>query len=515
MNKELIIDGTSSEVVIALLEDKKLVELHKEYNDNEYAVGDIYVGRVKKIINGLNAAFVDVGYEKDAFLHYLDLGPQISSCNKFVNNVIARKGNPDLAKFKLENDIPKSGKINNVLRTGDNILVRIAKEPISAKGPRVTSELSFPGRFLVLVPFSNKISLSQKIKDVEERNRLKRLVQSIRPNNFGVIVRTVAENRKVAELYADLNELIRKWEDMILKLPELKAPVKVHGELGRSFTILRDILNESFNNIYLNSPQMADDIKGFIKNFAPDKEDIVKLYKGKTNIFENYGIDKQIKTSFGKKVMIKSGSYLIIEHTEAFHVIDVNSGYQNSDEKNQEANALEVNMEAAEEVARQLRLRDMGGIVVVDFIDMTNGQNRRKLYDRLKELMQYDRAKHSILPPSKFGLVQITRQRVRPETNIDIREQCPVCEGTGKIKPHVLFIDDIRNQIQYLFREQNEKKLTLMVSPYIYAYLTKGIFSILLKWKWHYKRVIRVIPSSSYHFLEYRFFNSKGEEIHL
>lgn len=515
MNKELIIDGSSSEVIVALLEDKKLIELHKEYNDNEYAVGDIYLGRVKKIINGLNAAFVDVGYEKDAFLHYLDLGPQISSCNNFIRLALSGKNKPDLAHFKLENDIPKNGKINNVLHTNDKILVRIAKEPISAKGPRVTSELSFPGRFLVLVPFSNKISMSQKIKDVEEKNRLKRLVQSIRPNNFGVIVRTVAENRKVAELYADLSSLLKKWDDMIAKLPVLQAPVKVHGELGRSFTILRDILNESFNNIYVNSPLMADEIRGFIKGFSPGSEDIVRLYKGKTGIMENYGIDKQIKTSFGKKVMIKSGSYLIIEHTEAFHVIDVNSGYQNSDEKNQEANALEVNLEAAEEICRQLRLRDMGGIIVIDFIDLVHGQNRRKLYERLKEHMQSDRAKHSILPPSKFGLVQITRQRVRPETNIDVREQCPVCEGSGKIKPHSLFIDDIKNQIQYLFREQNEKKLTLMVSPYIHAFLTKGLFSILLKWRWQYKRTIKIISSSSYHFLEYRFYNANGEEIHL
>jgi ribonuclease G len=515
VNKELIIDGSSSEVVIALLEDKKLVELHKEYNNNEYAVGDIYLGRVKKLINGLNAAFVDVGYEKDAFLHYLDLGPQILSCNKFVRAAMSGREKSDLTRFKLENDITKSGKINNVLSTGDKILVRIAKEPISAKGPRVTSELSFPGRFLVLVPFSNKISMSQKIKDVEERNRLKRLVQSIRPNNFGIIIRTVAENRKVAELHADITDLLNKWNEMIGRLPALQAPVKVHGELGRSFTILRDILNESFNNIFVNNAQMADDIRGFIKVFAPDKEEIVKLYKGKGDIFEHYGIDKQIKSSFGKKILIKSGSYLIIEHTEAFHVIDVNSGYQTKDEKNQETNALEVNMEAAEEVSRQLRLRDMGGIIVIDFIDMIEGQNRRKLYEKLKEMMQNDRAKHSILPPSKFGLVQITRQRVRPETNIDVREQCPVCEGTGKIKPHVLFIDDIKNQIQYLFREQNEKKITLMVSPYIYAFLTKGFFSLLLKWRWHYKRSIKLIPSSSYHFLEYRFFNANGEEIHL
>jgi ribonuclease G len=515
VNKEILIDGTSSEVVIALLEDKKLVELHKEYNDNDYAVGDIYLGRVKKLISGLNAAFVDVGYEKDAFLHYLDLGPQITSCNKFIRNALTSKGSYDLSSFNLESDIAKNGKINNVLHTGDKILVRIAKEPISAKGPRVTSELSFPGRFIVLVPFSNKISISQKIKENEEKNRLKRLVQSIRPNNFGIIVRTVAENRKVAELYADLNDLLSKWNDMISRLPSLQAPVKVHGELGRSFTILRDILNESFNNVYVNNPQMSDDIKGFIRTFAPDKEDIVKLHKGKINIFEHYGIDKQIKSSFGKKVLIKNGSYLIIEHTEAFHVIDVNSGYQNSDEKNQEANALEVNMEAAAEIARQLRLRDMGGIIVIDFIDMTQGHNRRKLYDRIREVMQADRAKHSILPPSKFGLVQITRQRVRPETSIDVRELCPVCEGTGKIKPNILFIEDIKSQIQYLFREQNESKLTLMVSPFIYAYLTKGLFSLRWKWSRMYKRPIKVIASSSYHFLEYRFFNAKGEDIHL
>ncbi len=515
MNKELIIDGSSSEIVIALLEEKKLVELHKEYNDNEYAVGDIYLGRVKKLISGLNAAFIDVGYEKDAFLHYLDLGPQISSCNKFMRIAFSQKENADLTKFKLENDIPKSGRINNVLNNGDKILVRVAKEPISAKGPRVTSEISFPGRFIVLVPFSNKISISQKIKDLDEKSRLKRLVQSIRPNNFGIIVRTVAQNRKVAELHADLNDLLGKWNEMISKLTALQPPAKVHGELGRSFTILRDILNESFNNIYVNSPQMAEDIKGFVRSFAPDKEDIVKLYKGRTNILENYGVDKQIKGAFGKKIMLKSGSYLIVEHTEAFHVIDINSGYQNNDEKNQENNALQVNLEAAEEVARQLRLRDMGGIIVIDFIDMVHGQNRRKLYDKLKEEMLLDRAKHSILPPSKFGLVQITRQRVRPETNIDVREQCPVCEGTGKIKPHVLFIEDIKNQMQYLFREQNEKKLTLMVSPYIYAFLTKGLFSLRWKWRMHFKRPLKVLQSSSYHFLEYRFFNQKGEEIHL
>lgn len=515
MNRELLIDGSSSEITIALLEEKKIVELHQELNDNDYAVGDIYIAKVKKLVSGLNAAFVDVGYEKDAFLHYFDLGPQILSCTKFVNSVFASNSFQEIEKISLEQDIEKNGTITSVLNTSQKILVRIAKEPISAKGPRVTSELSLPGRFIVLVPFSNKVSISQKIKDVEERNRLKRLVQSIRPNNFGVIVRTVAENRKVAELDTDLNDLLKKWNDMISKIPNSQLPSKVHGELGRSFTMLRDILNESFNNIHVNNAHMYEEIREFIKGIAPGKEEIVKYYRGKTNLFENFGVDKQIKSSFGKKVLMKNGSYLIIEHTEAFHVIDVNSGYQANDEKNQENNALEVNLEAAEEVARQLRLRDMGGIIVIDFIDMHEGSNRRKLYEKIKSVMTYDRAKHSVLPPSKFGLVQITRQRVRPETNIDVLEQCPVCLGTGKVKPSILFIDDIKNQLQYLIREHNEQSVTVVVNPFIYAYLTKGLFSIRVKWCFKYRRNIKIKSAANNHFLEYHFLNAKGEIINL
>lgn len=515
MNRELLIDGTSSEITIALLEDKKLVEIHKDLNETNYAVGDVYLAKVKKTISGLNAAFVDVGYDKDAFLHYLDLGQQIVSCNKFVNSVLTSKNTQSLENFSLDVDIPKNGRITQVLNVGQKILVRIAKEPISSKGPRVTSEVSLPGRFLVLVPFSNKISISQKIKDAEERNRLKRLVQSIRPNNFGVIVRTVAENRRVAELDNDLSDLINKWNEMIAKIPTSVPPFKVHGELGRSFTMLRDMLNETFNNIHVNNVNLYDEIKEYIKGIAPGREEIVKLHKSKTNIFEHFGVDKQIKSSFGKKVLMKNGSYLIIEHTEAFHVIDVNSGHQWSDDKNQEANALEVNLEAAEEVTRQLRLRDMGGIIVIDFIDMNDGQNRRKLYEKIKQLMNHDRAKHSILPPSKFGLVQITRQRVRPETNIEVLEQCPACLGTGKIKPGILIIDEIKNHLQYLVREQNEKNITITVHPFIHAYLTKGLISTQLIWSFKYRRKIKIIPLSANHFLEYNFINSMGDKINL
>jgi ribonuclease G len=514
--KELIIDSSQNEVVIALLEEKRLVEINTEKVDNNFSVGDVYLGRIKKIIPGLNAAFVDVGYEKDAFLHYLDLGVQVNSLNKFTKLALNSKQIPtSMSTFQLEKDIEKTGKISNVIAQGQQILVQIAKEPISTKGPRISSEISFAGRYLVLVPFSDRISVSQKIKDPEERGRLKRIIQSIKQKNFGIIIRTVAENKMVAELDADLNDLLSKWNAVAEKLPTAKAPQKIVGELNRTSTILRDLLNESFHNINVNDSDLYDEVRNYIKTIAPDKLDIVKLYKGKTTIFEHFGIEKQIKNSFGKIVTIKSGAYLIIEHTEALHVIDVNSGHRMNSANNQETNALDVNLEAASEVARQLRLRDMGGIIVIDFIDMHEGANRRKLYEHLKEGMKSDRAKHNILPPSKFGLVQITRQRVRPEMNIDTVEKCPVCDGSGEIKASIVLMDEIENNIRYLLQKQNEPYLKITVHPYIYAYLTKGIFSLQVKWYFAFKKWVRITPMSSYNFLEYHFFNKKDDEIVL
>ena len=516
MNKELIINTTSSKVEIALLEDKLLVELNKEKSNNEFAVGDIYLGKVKKIMPGLNAAFVDVGYGKDAFLHYLDLGPQINTLMSYLKVGLSGSGsNLSIGEFKLEDDIQKTGRINTVLKPNQQILVQVAKEPISTKGPRVTTELSFAGRYVVMIPFSEKISVSQKIKSPEERNRLKRLIASIRPKNCGVIIRTVAEGKLVADLDADLRALYKKWEIITQKLPHARAPQKIIGELARTSAILRDMLNADFNNVVVNDVAVFEEIKTFIQKIAPEKIGIVKLHSGKAHIFEQYGVDKQIKSSFGKTVTIKSGSYLIIEHTEALHVIDINSGHRVNSEQNQEANVLEVNLEAATEVARQLRLRDMGGIIVIDFIDMSQGANRRKLYEKLKAEMARDRAKHTILPPSKFGLVQITRQRVRPEMNVQILEKCPACEGTGEIRPSVLLTDDIENHISYLVREQNEKYLSLFVHPYVYAFLTKGLFSMKWKWRLRYKRKIHLQPQSSYHFLEYHFFNKNQDEIKM
>jgi ribonuclease G len=516
LNKELIVNAGQSEIDIALLEDKTLVELHKEKSNAGFAVGDIYLGKVRKIMPGLNAAFVDVGYEKDAFLHYLDLGPQVLSLNKLTRLVIqGRYKSTSLANFKTEKDIEKTGKITSVLNAGQQILVQVAKEPISTKGPRISSELSFAGRYLVLVPFSKRISLSQKIKSIDERNRLKRLIQSIKPANFGVIIRTVAEHKKVADLDNDLKTLVIKWENSIRRLIKAQAPQKILSEIDRTSAILRDVLSKSFNNIFVNDQTLFEDTKTYIKSIAPDKANIVKLYKGKTPIFENFGIDKQIKNSFGKIVTIRSGIYLIIEHTEALHVIDINSGHRVNKGSSQEENALSVNLEAAVELARQLRLRDMGGIIVIDFIDMKVALNRRKLFQKLKEEMLKDRARHTILPPSKFGLVQITRQRVRPEMNVEIVEKCPVCDGSGEIKPSILFIDELENNLRYLIHDQNERNLTITLHPYLYAYLTKGTFSQRFKWFTKYKRWIKLKPMSSYHFFEYHFFNKNDDEIKM
>lgn len=516
MNKELVINSGDSESVIALLEDKKLIELHKERTNNNYSVGDIYLGKVKKIINGLNAAFIDVGYEKDAFLHYLDLGPQIKSQMKFTRLAINGKNNlPALDKFKLEQDIEKTGKISQVLSPNQYILVQIAKEPISNKGPRLSSELSMPGRFLILVPFSNKISISQKIKNIEERNRLRRLVKSIKPNNIGVIIRTNAENKLTKDLMIDMTTLMQKWESAITKLPNAKPPRKVFREIDRASSILRDLLNESFNNIHVDDEDLAEDLKSYVSSISPDQANIIKVYKGRVPIFDHFGVDRQIKSLFGQKVTLSSGTYLIIEHTEAMHVIDVNSGHRLKKDKDQEANALTVNLESADEIARQLRLRDMGGIIVVDFIDMHDRQNRRKLFEALKKAMESDPAKHTILPPTKFGLVQITRQRVRPEMDMKTSEKCPVCNGTGIIKASIVLTDEIENHLRYLIQEQNEPKVILHVHPYIYAYLTKGVVSEQVKWFFRYKKWVPIKANKSYHSLKYKFFNKDNDEIKI
>ncbi len=515
VTRDLVINSHASEVDIALLEDNALVELHREKTNNQFAVGDVYLGRVKKILPGLNAAFVDVGYPKEAFLHYLDLGLQANSLMKYKKAVVGGDDVP-MDKFKLEPDLPKNGKIGDLLNVGDLLPVQIAKEPIHTKGPRITAEVSFAGRYLVLVPFSNRISVSQKIRSSEERNRLRRLIQSIKPANYGVIIRTVAEGKKVADLDADLRSLISKWEQCIIEMKKMTTFGRMVSEMDQTSVMLRDLLNESFNNIHVNDEKLYEEIQKNIQTFAPQKVDIVQLYKGKEPIFDYFNVTKQIKGFFGKIVTIRNGVYLVIEHTEAMHVIDVNSGHRVNKENSQEDNAFQVNIEAAKEIARQLRLRDMGGIIIVDFIDMHEAKHRKDLFDALVEAMSHDRAKHTILPPTKFGLIQITRQRVRPETEVQVQEKCPVCAGEGKIRPAILFIDEIENHLKYLMVDQNENHLTLQVHPFIYSYLCiDGLFSIRRKWMKKYGKKFTVQSMPEFHVLQYNFQNVNGDDIKL
>ncbi|MDR2556479.1 MAG: Rne/Rng family ribonuclease, partial [Bacteroidales bacterium] len=457
--KELVIDSTPVEVVIALVENKQLVELHKEKTSSKHLVGDIFLGRVKKVMPGLNAAFVDVGADKEGFIHCLDLGQQFKALNKFTNCAInGDKQQLDISDYKLTEDFSKTEKITSFLKQNQQILVQITKEPISTKGPRINSELSFPGRFLVLIPFSNKISVSQKIKSSEERRRLRNLITSIRPKNFGVIIRTVAQGQSVADLDSDLKHLFAKWEQIGKSLHTATAPMKVYSEDMKSVSILRDILNDDFSQVVTNDAKLYEEIKSYVTQIAADKKDIVKLHKSKESIFDTYGITRQIKQSFGRIVPIaRGGAYLIIEHTEALHVIDVNSGHRVNSEQSQEQNAFEVNREAALEVAHQLRLRDIGGIIIVDFIDQRMSAHRKQLFIAMLEAMKNDPAKHTILPPSKFGLIQITRQRVRPQTEMTVIETCPTCGGTGEIKPSIIIVDEIQKNIEYLIEDQNEK----------------------------------------------------------
>ncbi len=516
MSSDLLIDVTPSEIVIALQENKKLVELSRERSGAKFAVGDIYLGKVKKIMPSLNAAFIDVGYSKDAFLHYLDMGPQFATLNKFLRIASSRKNKiSSISKIHSEPDINKEGKVNELLKVGQKILVQVAKEPISTKGPRLTSEISIAGRNLVLMPFSEKISVSQKIKSSEEKNRLKKLIQSIKPRKYGVIIRTVAEGKKVAELDQELKRLVEKWETTFNKLRRAQAPSLIIGEIDRTTALLRDIYHPDFNSIIVNDQSASSEISDYIGSIQPDKKKIVKYYKGRQPIFEHYGVEKQIKASFGKTVSFKDGAYLIVEHTEAFHVIDVNSGNRARAGNDQEKNALEVNMAACDEIARQLRLRDMGGIIVIDFIDMHVAANRQKVNDHMKEVMADDRTKHNILPLSKFCLMQITRQRVRPEENIETAEKCPTCNGSGKVVPTVLFVDELDGKVMYALKELNKKKLYLKVHPYIAAYLTKGFKCHKNKWFFRYLKWVKIEAVSSYSYLEYHVFDENEEEIIL
>ena len=495
MTSEVVIDVQQKDISIALLEDKNLVEFQTEQRSASFSVGNIYMAKVKKLMPGLNACFVDVGFERDAFLHYLDLGSQFSSYEKYLKQVQSdRKKLYPFAKATRLPDLKKDGSIQTTL----------------------TGELSFAGRYLVLIPFNDKVSVSSKIKSGEERARLKQLINSIRPKNFGIIVRTVAEGKRVAELDTELKILLKRWEEAITKVQKTdKRPQLVYEETSRVVALLRDLFNPSYENIYVNDEEIYKEVKHYVTLIAPEKAGIVKMYTGNVPIFDNFNITKQIKSSFGKIVNYKHGAYLIIEHTEALHVVDVNSGNRTRSANGQEANALDVNLGAADELARQLRLRDMGGIIVVDFIDMNLAEDRQMLYERMCKNMQKDRARHNILPLSKFGLMQITRQRVRPAIDVNVEETCPTCFGTGKIKSSILFVEQLEGKVDRLVNKIGVKKFYLHVHPYVAAYINQGFISLKRKWQMKYGRGVHVVPSQKMALLQYEFYDKEKHFIDM
>ncbi len=537
MTSEVIVDVHPKKISIALLEDKRLVEFQQEGREEHYSVGNIYLARIRKVMPGLNACFVNVGYQHDAFLHYLDLGLHYRSLEKYLSLLgDGRRNNVPLTKAMGQPDLEKDGSIQTTVNRDNEVLVQIAKEPISTKGPRLTCDITFPGRYMVLIPFSEKISVSSKIKSGAERARLKQLILSIKPKGFGVIIRTVAEGKRVAELDQELRMLLKRWTDTIAKVQKIRQkeaeakaastkkgnrntasplPALVYEETSRAVALLRDLFNPSYENIYVNDEGVFQDISSYVSLIAPERQHIVKLYKGKVPIFDNFSVTRQIKTSFARAVTFNHGAYLIIEHTEALHVVDVNSGNRSKSLEGQEENALDVNLGAADELARQLRLRDMGGIIVVDFIDMGKAENRQKLYERMVENMKKDRARHNILPLSKFGLMQITRQRVRPVEEPDVEETCPTCGGTGKIKPSLLFTDVLEGKVRMLAEKMGFKRIRLHVHPFVAAYLNKGIVSLRMKWQFQYKVTLNVIPSQKLSYLEYEFYDKDNQEIDM
>ena len=514
MKSELLVDVQPEEISIALTEDDRLMEVSREVRQEQtFAVGNIYYGRVKKVMPSLNAVFVDVGAEKEAFLHYLDLGSQFLTLEKFTQYATQNpRRRPHLEQTPVQPEVGKHGNIEQYCRVGQEILVQVIKEPINTKGPRLTAEISLAGRNIVLIPFGEKVMVSSKIRSEGERSRLKQLVQVIKPAHFGVIVRTQAEGKRAAELDAELKLLLRRWEETVARLQKAKPVSLVMEEIGRTIGVIRDIFTpENFTAIYVNDEEMYREVREYVGMIAPESEKIVHQYKQAEPIFDHFGVTRQMKTGLGRTVGFKNGGYLIMERTEALFSIDVNSGSKKLG-VDQEDNAYKCNMLAAEEIVHQLRLRDIGGIIIVDFIDMDSAEHRQMLFEQMRKLMKRDRARHNVLQLSKFGLMQITRQRVRPAVEMDVREECPTCHGTGKIEPSLLFTDKLAQECQR-YSDQFGRGLTLRLHPFICAFVEKGLLWNSLKWQWLRKYGVKVISSEMLGMLEYRFFDKNLQRL--
>ncbi|HOU47503.1 MAG TPA: ribonuclease E/G, partial [Chitinophagales bacterium] len=376
----------------------------------------------------------------------------------------------------------------------------------------LTCELSIPGRYTVLVPFTNSIGISKKIDNIDERERLLQVLQKIKPKNFGIVVRTNAAGVGEDELNYDIQNLLHKWKLMTENVKFQNPPKLLLKEMNKTFSIVRDLINDSFSKVITDSASLHGDLKAYVKEHAPEQVSIINNYTDKTPLFEAFDISRQIKAAFGKTVTLKSGAYVILEHTEALHVIDVNSGPKVKKDVSQDTLAFNTNVEAAQEIARQLRLRDIGGIIVIDFIDMKSSEFKHKVFEAMQEAMRPDKAKHVILPVSKFGLMEITRQRMKEQVMIDTRE--PLFHGNNKYKVDqpLQIIDNIKVELMQL-KPHKEKNFLLYAHPFIYAYLKKDTFSFRMYWYAKTGKVIRLIQDSSLHLGDYKLMTKAGDKV--
>lgn len=498
MKKEIYISSSISETRIAIVENGQLVELFVERPEHERMVGDIYLGKVVNVVQGMHAAFVDIGHEQDAFLHFSDIGDVLAEYDAFID----LNGKKEAVKNRKSRPIPKQGQ---------EILVQIIKEPISNKGARVSTELSFPGRFLVLVPNSDVVGVSRKIYRVQEKRHLKKIVRDMKPDGFGVIVRTVAENKDEKTLRADLDGLVQKWKKLQHKLKNAKSPALIYKDVAMASSVIRDLFTSDVSRVRIDSKKLYKEITTYLRDVSPSLLHRIEYYNGKKPLFDHFGVEKEIEKSLSRKVWIPSGGHVIFDHTEAMVAVDVNSG-KFIGGKQPEENILKVNLEAAREIARQLRLRDIGGIIVVDFIDMLNPRNKKRLYDEFRRELRKSRAQVNIAQISEFGLIEMTRERIRPSLLFAFSEPCPNCDGLGRIISKSTILTRIDNWLRRFRYQRKERNIKLRVHPSIATYLRQGFVSKLRKLIWKYRMRVEVVRDDTLRTDQFRVLLAKEEK---
>ena len=510
MASKIIFNVTGKCNNVLLLKNNEITEFHKDSKRGDHVVGDIYLGNVVRVVPSLNAAFVNIGDERDAFLDYSDLSPNIKAILPFVDKAIKGK-KVDINKLDLSVQTSKDGKIEDVLKVNQKVIVQISKEVIDSKGARISAHIALTGASIILTPFANWVKISNKIEKAQQVKLLEQLGSSIRPPNFGLLMRTAAAGQGIAKLDQELKRLLQRWEKMLKKLPNAEVGNKLIGYPRSVLVIMKELFDENCEQIIIDDKKTYEEIRTYLREMLPEREKAVHFYRGKRNIFDYLSIRHKLEALLGKIVGIKGGGYIIIEQTEALCVIDVNTGSYIAEKEGREEIALSVNLAAVEEIGRQLRLRDIGGIIVVDFIGMKSLKSRKKVHEAMKACLAQDPARSNALPLSKICLMEITRARVRPALFLKNREICPSCYGSGSVQPTSSVVEFLEEQLRLLLLKHKLRHITIRVHPYIYAYLHQGFLS--KKWQWflNYWQWIRIIQDSSLSVVEYQILNKNKE----